>query len=144
MNCKDIENKLIFYIEKTLSDNEMSAIAEHLEHCKNCKAKFDFLSENLSIIETEKQQKANPFIGNIITSKIRHQTGKTAQIIRILQPVAVAAMLVFAILLGQLTGKLYNSTKNNNNFAQTYQQDIATEYAMSDIPYNDYYFVEAQ
>ncbi len=144
MTCKDIENKLIFYIEKNLSDDENKKIAQHLQHCQECQAKYNFLTKNFEFIELEKQINANPFVAAAIVSKIdTTQSHKKIQAIKILQPVAIAAMLILAVLLGKITGNLYNSV-NSENITQTYQPDEITDYAIADIPYSEYYFVAAQ
>lgn len=45
MYCKDLEQLLPAYLEKSLTDDVQSEIAAHLSSCKNCKTELDKLTE---------------------------------------------------------------------------------------------------
>jgi len=53
MNCTDIENKLVDYIDGVLSENETKAIDKHMESCSSCKKAFNETNELLNAFTNE-------------------------------------------------------------------------------------------
>ncbi|CAL2102659.1 zf-HC2 domain-containing protein [Tenacibaculum sp. 190130A14a] len=65
MDCNQIQDKLIDYIEKQLSQDEMNTIETHLESCNSCKEELEHTRKLLSFFSSDsmevpsKQLKAN-------------------------------------------------------------------------------------
>lgn len=146
MTCKEIENKLIFFIEDNIDFSEKKEISEHLTNCKNCSLKLALLQRSFSFIEKEKELKVNPFISTQILSKIQKKSKKEKTVfIKILQPALVAAFLILAIWIGTFVSKSINSLQTNNYQVQNTQTiDNSVQFAINDISYQDYKFIEAQ
>lgn len=61
MNCKEIKNNMIAYLEKDLSEEEMLAFRLHLPECYNCRSLFENVQAAWQVMEDEKQIKPDPF-----------------------------------------------------------------------------------
>ncbi len=146
MNCKEIEHKLIFYIEGDLPENEQQEISSHLKNCKSCSQKLAILKESYNFIETEKKQEANAFIATQIIAKIKAKSEKQkSTFIKILQPLLITAFLILAVWVGNIVSNSYSSIVNNNYQVQNAQTiDNTEQFAINDISYKDYYFISAQ
>lgn len=146
MNCKEIENKLIFYLDKELPTIEQNEISKHLEKCKSCSTKLALIKSSFNFIEKEKDEELNPFITTQIMARIEAETKKTKSVfIKILQPISIAALLILAILIGNFASKSYNSLETENLQTQnTNTIDNSEQFVINDISYEDYYFIASQ
>lgn len=142
MNCKNVNKKLIFYIENDLPDNEAVEIQKHLSECKQCRAKYHFLKQTLAEIEYQKNIKANPFIATRILSRTADTTQKY-RLKKALSSVLIALFLLFAIFLGKKSADFYynNSIKNQ---VTNISQDTLDMYVLKDFDYSSYYYIENQ
>ncbi len=105
MNCKAIQDKIIFYLEGSLSGEETAAIRQHLGSCGKCQALSQEIESTLGWIEKQKQSKPSPFILTRVMASIENrERGKTTLWRGVLHPalvsVAVAAGILFGVFLG--------------------------------------------
>ncbi len=108
MTCKQVRNKLIFYIEKSLPPDEQKAVEEHLQHCAKCAQDYEKLAKALQFIETEKQTEPNPYLWTRIKAKLdAPQAEKQPVFSGLLQPVILTLLVVLGIFLGIKLGNLY-------------------------------------
>ena len=143
MNCKNIENKLIFYIEDKLSDSENLQIRQHLEKCSECSKKAEFIRLSLASIGCQESEKVNPFIATRILSKI--ETDKKLSVKKVLQPVFIAILVLFTILLGNFSANTYFKYKYKvADYQDITPLDKTEQFVANDISYDDYYFVNSQ
>ena len=102
--CKKVSNKLIFFIEKSLTDTEMREVEQHLQECADCRLSAKKLKEALSIIEKEKTVKANAFLATKIFEQIDRKQEETSSLFSIFdkvwQPVFYAAFVAIGIFTG--------------------------------------------
>ncbi len=119
MTCKSVQNNLIFYIEKSLPDKQLSEIEQHLKHCKVCAEKYQKLLAAYQFIESEKQSNVNPYLWTRIQAKIQHKpaTQKTWQ--TVLQPVILTLIVIIGLFLGIKLGQLYTHPHTSYNYAQS-------------------------
>lgn len=146
MNCKEIEKKLIFFIEDDLDLSEKNEISEHIANCKNCSMKLALIKKSFDFIEKEKKLKVNPFISTQILAKIQNKSKKEKTVFtKIMQAVLVATFLILAVWIGNFVSNSINSLQTKNYQVQnTNTLDNSVQFAINDISYQDYKFIEAQ
>ena len=136
MNCEQINNKLIFFIEKSLPDAEMQEINSHIDNCNDCKKLTIQLESSLNVIEEEKKVVVNPFIHTGILQKIKNRREQPSfanifMLKRAMQPVFYSMILVVGIGLGITFGNMAidNANKNlaNNDFDEIFFNDLDQE-----------------
>lgn len=105
MNCKQIERKLIFYLEDNLPDNIKSEISNHINTCSECKRKLDYIQDSLQILEGEKLSVVKPFLYSRIIERVNDKKSyRLPQ--RFLIPLAVASILTIGLFIGSLLGNI--------------------------------------
>ena len=104
MDCKNIENQLLFYIEGELPQEEQNTIEKHLAHCSSCMGKYEFLKTSLQVIESEKKQEVKPFLYTRIQSKLEASVARQQR--WVWTPVLATAVLVFGLVIGTFVGKM--------------------------------------
>ena len=119
MNCKEIENNLIFYIDGELDKNLSDKIKVHLSHCKACNKLYVQMKADLDYLNNDKLNDKNPFFYNRLEQKLiknvpnkKHNRHSTKEIF--MQVMAYAAAIIIAIVIGVELGKDYQA---NNDIA---------------------------
>ena len=142
MNCKEVNSKLIKYIDKELEANQLTQFEEHLSVCSECRMLAEEMSLVYSSIETEKNSFApNPFMGEKIWAKIQSSQENQTETVTPIRRVSLAYIAAAGIFLGIALGTLFSNlifTGANESTEQTWTQ-LADEYFPSDIyePYED-------
>ena len=123
MNCKTIDQKLIFYFEGELSAQENKLIEQHIENCSSCAAKLEYLRETLSILNTEKEAEVKPFLYTRIQGKMTVHPKVTKQ--WALASIMVTSVLFIGLFFGSMVGKLSIPTEysSNDNYTVSYLFD---------------------
>jgi anti-sigma factor RsiW len=103
MECKIVENKLVFYLDGDLPEDENQKVSQHLEGCSQCAAKLQYLKETFQWIETEKMIDVKPFLYTRIKTRMEHKNVAVRQ--WVLAPIAIASVLVVGLFVGTLVGK---------------------------------------
>ena len=126
MDCKQINDKLIFYVEKSLNDDEIAMVKSHIDSCDSCKQISKTLEASLKIIEDEKNIKTNPFLHTRVMQEIENRKqsnyGVSFSLRKSIQPVLYSAALIIGISFGIGLGNL--TTNNNNTLANNSQDEI--------------------
>ncbi|MFA6924359.1 MAG: hypothetical protein WC223_08910 [Bacteroidales bacterium] len=137
MNCKIVQNNLIFFATKELSQENEVQIKLHLNECSECSALYKQVAETINIIDVEKNEKVNPFLFTRINEKIKNNN--LQEIIPVYY--RLAHVFVFALIISAgLAAGIILGTKNANYFTNTsYKKDRATEIRefASDFVIND-------
>lgn len=124
MKCKDVHNKLIFFLEGDLSEAEMKAVQEHLDECGECALFAEELKLTFSILETEKKPEINPFFYTRVKAKLEKQEEQSIErrpvLIRVLQPVAFSLILLLAI----YGGIKFGATSAEQSVSLTAKQEL--------------------
>ncbi len=126
MKCNQIERKLFFYLEDSLSDNMKNEISNHLIYCPDCKAKLIFIQNSLQIIENERSIEVTPFLYTRITARM----DKKKSIVlpqRFMIPFAAASVLTLGLFIGAILGNI--TTQQSENI-------VPTEYSVETL-FND-------
>ena len=116
MKCKKIHNKLIFFIEGDLPENEMAAVSAHLEVCSSCREFVEEMKKTLGIINLEKQVQVSPYFYTRVKARMEGQQESSPESTglslweRVLQPAFFTVLLLAGIYAGILTGRQRRNT----------------------------------
>lgn len=111
MKCKHLHNKLIFYLEGDLSQDEINLVEEHLSECSECAAFADDMRKTFAVLESEKSPGINPFFYTRLKAKMETQTESLTPAEanlywrRILQPALFSILLLIGIYSGIKIGE---------------------------------------
>lgn len=104
MNCKQVENKLIFFIEGELSPTEKEETQEHLKTCSACATKVAFMQDSLLHLDVLKEAEPKPFLYTRIQA--RKSQANVVRLKPVFAPLAYAAFLAVGLFLGTMVGKM--------------------------------------
>ncbi len=141
MNCKKVENNLIFYIEGELDAPLSKKIDAHLETCSSCKALYKNMKADMDFLSIDKALQTNPVFYQKLEQKIRNNENKNSKnnIKQLyIQALSYAAAIIVAVFIGVALGKDYQTTdelamEENAQvsefqlFAESYSVDMSTE-----------------
>ncbi len=105
MDCSFIRRNLFSYQEHQLSDKDNKEFEAHLHSCAECYRIVSKFQSVISVIDLRKTEEPNPFAGTriiqLLESEIERNKEKAEPLfLRVLQPLAVAALLVIAVIIG--------------------------------------------
>jgi hypothetical protein len=115
MKCKDVQKRLIFYLEKTLQENEMIEISGHLKYCISCGKILANISESYDIIAFQKEISPTPFLFTRIQSKLHAEdavNSVTTKSVKVFQPIVVSFIILISVYCGIKLGDIYKKTVN--------------------------------
>ena len=97
MACSDIKEKLIDYIDKTLSKEERERINSHLKECSDCSKELKGLKDTISYVEGERDSIKVP--KDIVKNINRDNLKSNVSISKVKMPfkVSLVAIALFAI-----------------------------------------------
>lgn len=145
MNCKDIENRIIFYVENRLTDVESKSIEQHISECTSCKMKYDIIKAAYNTIEDEKNIQVNPFISTRILQKIEESKRPKVFVKKVLQPAIIGLTMIMGIWFGNIIADNYvGNTIQNAQVDNSQNVDESVQFVVNDIIYEDYYFLNSQ
>lgn len=141
MNCKEIKEILIFFIEGSLNPDIAVQIQKHLEKCNECKAFSLKLKSVLSLIEMEKIKETNPYFLMKVMERLKNKSRsndifKTFHLFRIMKPVLAIMLIGVAIYTGILLGGSYSNKYESTvmlNSRGIQLQSIADEFYLNDL-----------
>ncbi len=106
MNCKAIQQNLIFYLDRELLEEKHMAMEGHLKICVDCREQLAFLKAELQIIAEEKNPEVSPFFYTRLSARFddipQSEIPKLRN--RILQPAFFSLILLVAIFGGVQLG----------------------------------------
>ena len=117
MNCKQVENKILFYIDKELSDEANTSFEKHIASCQHCAGVFENVKSTLQVVTSEKTQAEDFYFYARLKQRMENRkllhTGFNYSIKSVLQPIAVACLIAIGIFSGIKIGNQYNSDSIN-------------------------------
>jgi hypothetical protein len=70
MDCIEVQNRIIKYIEKTLTESQEKSINLHIEKCEYCSKLFNEMEKTYGLIESDKSIGTYPFFAENVLNKI--------------------------------------------------------------------------
>ena len=136
MKCREIENNLIAYIEKSLPMDTMQDFELHLQECNACKLLLGKVNATYQSFEFSSIPQLKPFFITRVEAKIHHKKHLPAFVPRytILNKIAASVLILVGIGIGVfIGGKLPSpissaSTTTQSEMLETY----ASEYNLDD------------
>lgn len=117
MNCKKVHKKLIFFLEKELSDSEMNLVQEHLNNCSECALFVEEMKCTLGILERDKVVEENPYFFTRVRARLENQEQEMIVrrpiLIRIFQPIVFSFILMLGVYGGIKLGTPHQSELAN-------------------------------
>lgn len=137
MKCKTIHKKLIFFLEGSLSGEEAEQVGCHLSTCSDCFSFAEELKSTLGIIDKEKSAETNPFFYTRLKARMENKEAepnvkRSPVLQRILQPVALSALLILGIYSGIKIGQAPGVNDSGNSLSE--QEIIPFLNEMEDEP----------
>lgn len=80
MNCKQIHNDLIFFLDGELSAERMEFIQNHLDDCAACRSFLEEMKLQLQIIDNEKSPEISPWFEARLMARLHATTSKSAPV----------------------------------------------------------------
>lgn len=117
MNCKEVENNLIFYIDGELDTSLSKKMNRHLKTCSSCHALYQNMKADLDLFKKDKISQTNPFFYQKLEQKLKNSDSKNSKNnIRQLyiQALTYAAAIILAVFIGVALGK---DTQIDDEFA---------------------------
>jgi len=112
MKCRSLYKKISAYLDGEVPEEERHSIAEHLKTCENCRRELEELalvSDSLDLLE---KTSAPPFFAARVKRRIARceevhplPLSFAERVRRVTMPVAAAAVLCVAVLVGGSLGK---------------------------------------
>ncbi len=130
MKHKDIQKKILRYIDSELSEEERLEVEAHLKQCAQCRRDVESLSVSWQLSESVYRVQPSAFLWNRISEHLNEVShGKylnyriTSFIRQLAQPALTAALIIIALFTGiQVGGQLTNkNVSKQHNFITTNQ-----------------------
>ncbi|MGD9158060.1 MAG: zf-HC2 domain-containing protein [Desulfobacteraceae bacterium] len=148
MDCEDIKELIIEYIEGTLDNNNTRSVDEHLSSCKDCRAEFEIMRsmwlefDNLEVRQLSGNVKKN--IENMIDSynlgindnkRIKRHAvfSKWLESWWPKRPLAQFAITVIVVIISFVTGFGINSKTQSQKDILSLQKDMIQQVVMSSL-----------
>ncbi len=143
MNCEQIQNKIIDYLDKNLSESKMQEVQKHLDQCEDCR---DAVIETGKIFKSiEKNEDVQPSAAlkdnfyemleqeKAAQAKTQHSSARKTRHLFNWSPVAVAAQIVLLLGLGFAGGYFANNSGRNE------AQIVALQHQVNQLSQNLHY-----
>ncbi len=123
MNCNQVENNILFYIDKELS-NEMTLSFElHIAECQHCALLYQHVNASMQVIASENPQADDYYfyarLKQRMENKQLYESTYNYLSKKVLKPVAVFCLIAIGIFTGINIGNQYISPNAVHTAEQT-------------------------
>jgi predicted anti-sigma-YlaC factor YlaD len=107
MNCRKIQNKLSAYLDCEITENDVKAIEEHLQHCRQCEKRLQSLKNTWEIVGILPDPEPVPYFYTRLKRRMASQEKEEALtwIDRVLIPASAVVALALGLLVGNIVGR---------------------------------------
>ncbi|WP_430973311.1 anti-sigma factor family protein [Sunxiuqinia rutila] len=107
MKHRATKEKLLFFLEDTLSAPEKQKVAEHLSGCVECRQLLEELRQDWMLLKLDKYKENDPYFYTRLKARMEKPVTSVAR--RVWQPALFGVLLVLAVSLGTLVGKQFSA-----------------------------------
>ena len=137
MKCKNLHEKLIFFLEGELSPVKMNEVQNHLDGCSSCAAFAKELKLTLGIIDIEKNPEINPYFYTRLKAKLENRVESPVLgrliLAKVLQPVFFSILLIIGIYSGIKIGQPASTKQYSLTLMQNQEIPYLNEMAAETI-----------
>ncbi len=135
MKCKEIHKQINPYLNGALDVVQSKSFESHLEECTSCRLLLANVTATMSSIENREILQPNPFLFTRISQEIENRANKSpvAGLQRILQPIAIVAILAVGIYMGIGLGNSYVYVEDE--YASSEIESIVDGFLFDDMKY---------
>jgi hypothetical protein len=142
MKCKEVNKKLIFLIENSLTAEEEKSLLQHLISCSSCKTHYDYLLKVDKLVNEEKLQDVSPYfytkLSGRLESVIIPERIKLRPVwIKVVQGSIVAIIIIAAFIFGFVLGNDESKYNSNNQSLNQANSKTQTDITVTDGQYAD-------
>ncbi len=114
MEHKSVKQKLIFYLEGSLAQEEMNQLEAHLKKCADCRLFLDDLKQSLQVLNNDNTVEVSPYFYSKVKTKLQKEhVSFFERYSRILQPAFFVLILAVGVNFGIWMGNAYSDTTNS-------------------------------
>ena len=119
MKHKEIQSKLIFYLEQSLPEKKKRLVQNHLDECETCRFYMGELKKDLSLLDNDRYREATPYFYTRLKARMKKSQGPVPVMRRIVRPAIFSLVLIFSVALGLEIG--VELTKSGEHHQQAEQ-----------------------
>lgn len=134
MKCKEVNKKLVSYINNELSNTENENVKSHLESCAICNEIVVELQNTMNLFDDRITLQPNPFLYTRILQElnilhtVQDNNGFLPVFKRVLLPVIFSLLLIFSVFLGITLGNIYETNQQEKETSL-----LTIEYFFNDL-----------
>ncbi|NOY58454.1 MAG: hypothetical protein GXO75_05920 [Calditrichaeota bacterium] len=139
MKHKEIQKKLLRYIEAELPPDERAEVQLHLERCEQCRKDVQSLSGAWNLSQSIKQVQPSPFLWNKISAQLGGKTQKGGLVNKVrvfirqtARPALTAAIVMLGLFIGIKLGNRLMMTEVSSRQAGTSLQ-LQSEFGLENF-----------
>ncbi len=135
MKCKEIHNQINPYLSGLLDDKKRELFESHIEACVLCKQLINEVNATIISADDEQRLQPDPFLATRLLQDIenRKENRLFAKVQRILQPVALVALLFIGAYLGIGLGNSFVSESDGLTINES--ETLVADFLFNDIDY---------
>lgn len=134
MKCKEVNKKLVSYINNELSNTENENVKSHLESCAICNEIVVEFQNTMNLFDDRITLQPNPFLYTRILQElnilhtVQDNNGFLPVFKRVLLPVMFSLLLIFSVFLGITLGNIYETNQQEKETSS-----LTIEYFFNDL-----------
>ncbi|MBR9682784.1 MAG: zf-HC2 domain-containing protein [Candidatus Aenigmarchaeota archaeon] len=134
MKCKEVNKKLVSYINDELSNTENKNVKSHLESCAICNEIAVELQNTMNLFDDRITLQPNPFLYTRILQELNNlhtvqdNNGFLPVFKKVLLPVMFSLLLIFSVFLGITLGNIYETNQQEKETSS-----LTIEYFFNDL-----------
>jgi anti-sigma factor RsiW len=136
MNCKEVNNNMLSFLEGNLNQEKESKMKMHLSGCSTCEKNLAKVKSIYQIIDEDKDSvEPNPFLATKVWEKVQSQKTSIEVPIIPLKRATIIYIAAAGIAFGIVIGSLLNTTlpHSENGGQEEYWTQLADDYFPNEV-----------
>lgn len=140
MKHKEIQKKMLRYINAQLPQEEMSEIKHHLELCKTCQKKIQILADVWKFSNSINRVQPSPILWNKISKRIDNKNQNEILvhktkifILHTVRPALTTAIVILGLFIGINLGNRITMSDLHNQMAEITTNQLQNEFGLENF-----------